>query len=90
MRAADALVRSLTAHGVQRVYCVPGESYLTLLDALHGSGIEVIVCRHEGGAGFMAVAEAKLRGRPTACAVSPGPGATKAPIAGPVAEPGPA
>lgn len=86
MRAADALVRSLAAHGVARVYCVPGESYLTLLDALHGSGIEVIVCRHEGGAGFMAVAEAKLTGRPAVCAVSRGPGATNAAIAVHVAE----
>ena len=86
MRAADALVRSLEAHGVNRVYCVPGESYLTLLDAFHGSNIEVIVCRHEGGAGFMAVAEAKLTGKPTVCAVSRGPGATNVSIAVHVAE----
>ena len=56
MRAADIIVKSLEAQGLKRIYCVPGESYLALLDALHGSGIEVIVCRHESGAGFMAVA----------------------------------
>ncbi|MCA0432405.1 MAG: acetolactate synthase [Proteobacteria bacterium] len=81
MRAADVIVRSLKAHGIKRVYCVPGESYLALLDALHGSGIEIIVCRHEGGAGFMACAEAKLTGKPAVFMVSRGPGATNASIA---------
>ena len=36
MRAADLIVKCLEAHGIERVYCVPGESYLTLLDALYG------------------------------------------------------
>jgi acetolactate synthase I/II/III large subunit len=81
MRAADFIVASLKAHGVARVYCVPGESYLALLDALYGSGIDVIVCRHEGGAGFMAMAEAKLTGKPAVLLVSRGPGATNASIA---------
>lgn len=81
MRAADTIVYSLKAHGISRVYCVPGESYLSLLDALHESGIEVIVCRHEGGAGFMACAEAKLTGKPAVFMVSRGPGATNASIA---------
>jgi acetolactate synthase I/II/III large subunit len=81
MRAADFIVSSLKAHGVARVYCVPGESYLALLDALYGTGIEIIVCRHEGGAGFMAMAEAKLTGKPAVLLVSRGPGATNASIA---------
>ena len=81
MRAADQIVRTLEAHGVVRVYCVPGESYLALLDALHDSSIQVIVCRHEGGAGFMACAEAKLTGKPAVVMVSRGPGATNASIA---------
>jgi acetolactate synthase I/II/III large subunit len=81
MRAADFIVRSLEAHGVARVYCVPGESYLALLDALYGSAIEVIVCRHEGGAGFMAVAEAKMTGKPAVFLVSRGPGSTNGSIA---------
>ena len=81
MRAADQIVKTLEAHGVKRVYCVPGESYLALLDALHGSSIQVIVCRHEGGAGFMACAEAKLTGKPAVFLASRGPGATNASIA---------
>ena len=81
MRAADFIVESLKAHGVKRVYLVPGESYLALLDALYDSGIELIVCRHEGGAGFAAMTDAKLTGKPTVCLVSRGPGATNASIA---------
>jgi acetolactate synthase I/II/III large subunit len=81
MRAADQIVRTLEAHGIERIYCVPGESFLGLLDALHGSSIQVIVCRHEGGAGFMACAEAKLTGKPAVFVVSRGPGATNASIA---------
>ena len=86
MRAADLIVRCLEAHGIKRVYCVPGESYLALLDALYGSSIEIIVCRHESGAGFMAVAEARLTGKPGVFLVSRGPGATNGSIAVHVAE----
>jgi acetolactate synthase-1/2/3 large subunit len=87
MRAADFIVRSLEAHGIKRIYCVPGESYLALLDAIHGSkSIELIVCRHEGGAGFMAAAEAKLTGKPAVVLASRGPGATNASIAVHMAE----
>jgi acetolactate synthase-1/2/3 large subunit len=86
MRAADMLVKCLEQHGIERVYCVPGESYLSLLDALHDSPIEVIVCRHESGAGFMAVSDAKLSGKPGVFAVSRGPGATNASIAVHVAQ----
>ena len=81
MRAADFIVASLKAHDVKRVYLVPGESYLALLDALYDSEIEIIVCRHEGGAGFMAMTEAKLTGKPAVLLVSRGPGATNASIA---------
>lgn len=86
MRTADAIVKCLEAHGVTRVYCVPGESYLALLDALYDSKIDVIICRHESGAGFMAVADAKMTGKPGVCLVSRGPGATNASIAVHVAE----
>lgn len=86
-RAADLLVDCLAAHGVDRVFCVPGESYLAVLDALHDSNaIQTVVCRHEGGAGFMAVGDAKLTGRPGIAFVSRGPGATNASIAVHVAE----
>ncbi len=86
-RAADLLVECLAAHGVDRVFCVPGESYLAVLDALHDSNaIQTVVCRHEGGAGFMAVGDAKVTGRPGIAFVSRGPGATNASIAVHVAE----
>lgn len=82
MRAADLVVECLRAEGADRLFCVPGESYLALLDALHGqSAIEVVVCRHEGGAGFMALADAKLTGRPGLVAVSRGPGASNVAVA---------
>ncbi|TAM96580.1 MAG: thiamine pyrophosphate-binding protein, partial [Rhizobiaceae bacterium] len=48
------VVETLEANGVDRVYCVPGESYLAVLDALHDSTVETIVCRQEGGAAMMA------------------------------------
>jgi len=81
-RAADILVQTLAAHGVDRVFCVPGESYLAVLDALHDHpGIDVVTCRHEGGAAFMAVADARLTGRVGVALVSRGPGATNASIA---------
>lgn len=76
------LVRSLVRHGVDRVFCVPGESYLSVLDALvEVPEIQVITARHESGAGFMAVADAKLSGRPGVAIVSRGPGAMNAAIA---------
>src|SRR5829696_608155 len=63
-------------------FCVPGESYLALLDALHGRpDIDTVVCRHEAGAGFMALADARLTGRPGIACVSRGPGASNAAIA---------
>ncbi len=86
MRAADLIVKCLETHGIERVYCVPGESYLTLLDALYGSSIEIIICRHESGAGFMAIAEARLTRKPAVFLVSRGPGATNGSIAVHVAE----
>jgi acetolactate synthase-1/2/3 large subunit len=86
MRAADLIVKCLKAHGIERVYCVPGESYLALLDALYDSSIKIIVCRHESGAGFMALAEARLTGKPAVFLVSRGPGATNGSIAIHVAE----
>ncbi len=86
-RAADLLVDCLAAHGADRVFCVPGESYLAVLDALHGqNAVATIVARHESGAGFMAVADAKITGRPGIAFVSRGPGATNASIAVHVAE----
>ncbi|KJC51204.1 thiamine pyrophosphate-binding protein [Bradyrhizobium sp. LTSP885] len=72
------LIDQLVAHGVERVTCVPGESYLAALDALHDSQIDVVICRAEGGAAMMAEAYGKLTGRPGICFVTRGPGATNA------------
>lgn len=76
--AAAALVEQLRINGVEHVFCVPGESFLSVLDALRDSGITVTVCRHEGGAAMMAEAVGKTTGRPGICFVTRGPGATNA------------
>ena len=76
---AEVLVDALKINAVERIYCIPGESYLAALDALYDrSEISLIVCRNEGGAAFMADAEGKLSGRPGICFVTRGPGATNA------------
>ena len=75
------LVDQLLAQGCDRIFCVPGESYLAVLDALHDSAaIDLVVCRQEGGAAYMAEADGKLTGRPGVCFVTRGPGATNAAI----------
>ena len=85
MRANDGtrtggqiLIDQLAIHGVTHAFCVPGESYLAALDALHGSKIGLTVCRHEGAASMMAEAVGKVTGRPGICFVTRGPGATNA------------
>ena len=72
------LVDQLVAHGVKHVFCVPGESYLAVLDGLHDHRIDVTVCRQEGGAAMMADAHGKLTGEPGICMVTRGPGASNA------------
>ena len=76
--AAQVLVDQLVAQKVEHVFCIPGESYLPVLDALVDSGIQVTVCRNEGGAAMMAEAHGKATGRPGICFVTRGPGATNA------------
>ena len=72
------LVDQLKAHGIARVFSVPGESFLAALDGLYDSGIENVVCRQEGGAAMMADAMGKLTGKPGIAFVTRGPGATNA------------
>lgn len=73
------LVDALARNGADTVYCVPGESYLPVLDALYDTpGIRTITTRHEGAASNMADAYGKLTGRPGLCFVTRGPGATHA------------
>lgn len=81
--AADRIVQFLSRQGVQRAWCVPGESYIALLHALHPDqkqGIDLVVSRQEGGAAFSAMADAKLSGLPGVVLVSRGPGACNAAI----------
>ncbi|MHA7971608.1 thiamine pyrophosphate-binding protein [Rhizobium sp. CAU 1783] len=78
----QVLIDALKIHGVDRVFCVPGESYLAALDALHDAAdaIDLVVCRQEGGAAYMAEAHGKLTGKPGVCFVTRGPGATNAAV----------
>ena len=72
------LIDQLVIQGVERAYCVPGESFLAALDAMNDAPIEVTVCRQEAGAAMMALTEGRLTGRPGICFVTRGPGATNA------------
>jgi acetolactate synthase-1/2/3 large subunit len=75
------LVDQLLAQGCDRIFTVPGESFLAVLDALHDTpAIDLVVCRQEGGVGFMACADGALTGRPGIAFVTRGPGATNAAI----------
>src|SRR5437879_11894838 len=80
--AAQILVDALKIHCVDTPFCVPGESYLAVLDALYDAreSIRLIVARQDGGAAYMAEAWAKVTGRPGICVVTRGPGATNASI----------
>jgi acetolactate synthase-1/2/3 large subunit len=76
---ARLLAESLEAHDVDQVYCVPGESYVGLTSfLLERNSVRVIVCRHEAGAGYMAVADGRLRDRAGVAVVSRGPGLSNA------------
>ncbi len=79
---AQALVESLLIHGADTGFCVPGESYLAVLDALYDvrERFRLVVCRQEGGAAYMADAYGKLTGKPGIAFVTRGPGATNASV----------
>jgi acetolactate synthase I/II/III large subunit len=74
------LVDQLVLNGVDTAFCVPGESFLPVLDALHDAPVRLVVCRQEGGAAHMAAAHGRLTGRPGVCLVTRGPGATNASV----------
>jgi acetolactate synthase-1/2/3 large subunit len=79
LTGAQCLVECLRQQNVQYSFLVPGESYLSVLDALKDAPeIAITVCRQEGGAAMMAVAHGKLTGQPGICMVTRGPGATNA------------
>src|SRR5512135_1662875 len=78
----EILVASLLAQQATHAFGVPGESYLAVLDALHDAAdrLRFVVCRHEGGASYMAEAWGKLTGRPGIAFVTRGPGASNAAV----------
>ena len=78
----ELVVASLLAQGASHAFGVPGESYLPVLDALHdvADRLAFVICRHEGGAAYMAEAYGKLTGRPGVALVTRGPGASNAAI----------
>lgn len=78
MNGGEIIVRCLEEQGVDRVFCVPGESFLPVLDGLQQCRIETVLARHEGGAAMMAEADGKMTGRPGIVIVTRGPGATNA------------
>ena len=81
-RGGQVLADQLVAQGCELAFCVPGESYLPLLDGLyaHRERVRVITCRHETAAANAADAYGKLTGRPGVCMVTRGPGATQAAV----------
>jgi acetolactate synthase I/II/III large subunit len=81
-RGGHVLADQLVAQGCELVFCVPGESYLPLLDGLyaHRQAVRVVTCRHESAAANAAEAHGKLTGRPGVCMVTRGPGATQAAV----------
>jgi len=81
INAARLLVDCLLAQECERIFTVPGESFLAVLDALHDTpAIQTVTCRQEGGAAFMACADGAITGRPGICFATRGPGATNASI----------
>ena len=76
--AGSLLVELLEKQKVDRVFCVPGESYLSVMNGFQETSIETILCKHEGAASIMAEADGKLTGRPGIAFVTRGPGATNA------------
>jgi acetolactate synthase-1/2/3 large subunit len=76
MRASDLLVKCIEAEGVERIFGVPGEENLDVMDSLKGSGVEFVLTRHENSAAFIALTCARLTNRPHVCLSTLGPGAT--------------
>jgi acetolactate synthase-1/2/3 large subunit len=75
MKASDLFVKALENEGVDRIFAVPGEENLDVVESLRRSSIELIVTRHEQSAAFMAATHGRLTGRPGVCMATLGPGA---------------
>src|SRR5262250_2175290 len=75
MKGADLLVAALEHEGVERLFGIPGEENLEVVDSLRRSKIELVLTRHEQAAAFMAATQGRLTGRPGVCLSTLGPGA---------------
>src|SRR3954463_4178250 len=75
MKASDLFVKALENEGVDRIFAVPGEENLDVLESLRGSSIQLVLTRHEQSAAFMAATHGRLTGKPGVCLATLGPGA---------------
>src|ERR1700739_216550 len=75
MKGSDLLVRALQDEGVERIFGIPGEENLDVVESLRRSSIKLVVTRHEQAAAFMAATQGRLTGRPGVCLATLGPGA---------------
>jgi acetolactate synthase-1/2/3 large subunit len=75
VKASDLFVRALENEGVDRIFAVPGEENLDVVESLRNSSIELVITRHEQSAAFMAATHGRLTGRPGVCMATLGPGA---------------
>jgi acetolactate synthase I/II/III large subunit len=76
VQAAELMVKCLESEGVERIFAIPGEETLEIVEALRGSSIDIVIVRHEQGAAFMADVHGRLTGRAGVCLGTLGPGAT--------------
>jgi len=76
MKGSELVVKALQQHGVDTVFGYPGGAIMPIYDALYGSGLQHILCRHEQGAAFAAIGYARAAGRIGVCMATSGPGAT--------------
>ena len=75
MKDSDLLILALENEGVERIFGIPGEENLAIVEALHGSKINLVLTRHEQAAAFMAATYGRLTGKPGVCLSTLGPGA---------------
>ncbi|MDM0115440.1 acetolactate synthase large subunit [Variovorax sp. J22R133] len=75
MKASDLFVKALENEGVDRIFGVPGEENLDVVESLRGSSIQLVLTRHEQSAAFMAATHGRLTGKPGVCMATLGPGA---------------
>ena len=81
-KGSDLLVAALENEGVERIFGIPGEENLDVVESLRHSNIELVITRHEQAAGFMAATYGRLTGRPGVCITTLGPGALNLTTAG--------